>query len=84
MMSLFKKLYEDVDSLHILGHLQDGRNFDNTEDKMRWYWKAKTTREVETGKGTDWKSSKEYFDSQEEALVDFLSKVKKFTLEPED
>lgn len=82
-MSLFKKLYEDVDSLQIKGYLQDG-NSDNTEDKMRWYWKAKTTREVDIDKGIDWKSSKEFFDSQEEALVDFLSKVKKFTLEPEE
>lgn len=83
-MSLFKKLYEDVDSLRIKGHLKDGREDNTGEDKMQWYWKAKTTREVDTGKGMDWKSSEEYFDSQEEALVDFLSKVKGFTLEPED
>jgi len=89
MDNLLRRISEDSDSFEILSYLQEVSqdeywNMTEEQNKERngervyfrkWYWKAKTCQD-----GKYWEQSDSYFNNPEDALADFLSKVRKFTL----
>lgn len=90
MNSFLQRISESADSLQILSYLheiseEEYWRMTEEENKVRdgsrvyrrkYYWKAKTCQD-----GKYWEQSDRYFTNPEDTLVDFLSRVRKFTLE---